>query len=148
MLENLRSKIMAVSWNHVDLLLFFFTVLGGWDCKEYSYNVGDPDSIPGMGRSPGGGHVFMPGESHGQRNLAGYSPWGHRVRRDWVTNTFTLLLPDLFLEITISLAWGTSWAWECFWRFSGDSNVPPSFRLTALSHCSGGFSRLQLVDTC
>ena len=56
MLENLRSKIMAVSWNHVDLLLFFFTVLGGWDCKEYSYNAGDPDSIPGMGRSPGGGH--------------------------------------------------------------------------------------------
>ena len=21
--------------------------------------------------------VFLPGESHGQRNLAGYSPWGH-----------------------------------------------------------------------
>ena len=23
--------------------------------------------------------VFLPGESHGQRNLAGYSPWGRRV---------------------------------------------------------------------
>ena len=22
--------------------------------------------------------VFLPGESHGQRRLAGYSPWGHR----------------------------------------------------------------------
>ena len=22
--------------------------------------------------------VFLPGESHGLRNLAGYSPWGHR----------------------------------------------------------------------
>ena len=22
--------------------------------------------------------VFPPGESHGQRSLAGYSPWGHR----------------------------------------------------------------------
>ena len=22
--------------------------------------------------------VFLPGESHGQRTLAGYSPWGHR----------------------------------------------------------------------
>ena len=21
--------------------------------------------------------VFLPGESHGQRRLAGYSPWGH-----------------------------------------------------------------------
>ena len=23
--------------------------------------------------------VFLPGESHGQRSLAGYSPWGHKV---------------------------------------------------------------------
>ena len=22
--------------------------------------------------------VFVPGESHGQRNLAGYGPWGHK----------------------------------------------------------------------
>ena len=31
---------------------------------------------PGLGRSPGGGHgnPFLPGESHGQRNLVGYSP--------------------------------------------------------------------------
>ena len=24
--------------------------------------------------------VFLPGESHGQRSLAGYSPWGHKSR--------------------------------------------------------------------
>ena len=29
--------------------------------------------------------VFVPGESHGQRSLAGYSPWGCRVRHDSVT---------------------------------------------------------------
>ena len=34
--------------------------------------------------------VFLPGESHGQRRLVGYSPWGHRVRQDWVTNAFFL----------------------------------------------------------
>ena len=22
--------------------------------------------------------MFLPGESHGQRSLAGYSPWGHK----------------------------------------------------------------------
>jgi len=22
--------------------------------------------------------VFLPGESHGQRSLAGYNPWGHK----------------------------------------------------------------------
>ena len=26
--------------------------------------------------------VFLPGESHGQRSPAGYSPWGHRVGHD------------------------------------------------------------------
>ena len=26
--------------------------------------------------------VFFPGESHGQRSLEGYSPWGHRVGHD------------------------------------------------------------------
>ena len=31
--------------------------------------------------------VFLPGEFHGQRGLAGYSPWGlKRVRQDWATN--------------------------------------------------------------
>ena len=26
--------------------------------------------------------VFLPGESHGQRSLVGYSLWGRRVRHD------------------------------------------------------------------
>ena len=44
---------------------------GGSDSKEADYNaVGDPGSILGSGRSPG----FLPGEFHGQRSLADYSP--------------------------------------------------------------------------
>ena len=32
--------------------------------------------------------VFLPGESHGQKNITGYSPWGLRgVRQDSVTKT-------------------------------------------------------------
>ena len=31
--------------------------------------------------------VFLPRESHGQRSLVSYSPWGQRVRYDSVTNT-------------------------------------------------------------
>ena len=43
-------------------------------------NAGDPALIPGWGRAPGEGNgdptpVFLPGESHGQRSLAGHSPW-------------------------------------------------------------------------
>ena len=34
--------------------------------------------------------VFLPGRSHGQRSLVGYSPGGHRrVRHDWVTEHST-----------------------------------------------------------
>ena len=47
--------------------------------KDPPANAGDMCSIPGLGRPPGGGPgnataVFLPGESHGQRSLAGYSP--------------------------------------------------------------------------
>ena len=51
--------------------------------KNPSANAGDIKDtglIPGLGRSPGGGHgnppVFLPGEAHGQRSLEGYSPQG------------------------------------------------------------------------
>ena len=33
--------------------------------------------------------IFLPGKSHGQRSLVGYSLWGHRVKHNWVTNTST-----------------------------------------------------------
>ena len=110
---------------------------GGSDGKASAYNVGDPGSIPGLGRSLEKGMathssilalpplkkgaqrniflgaslvaqrvkhlpvmqktqvqslgredlwrrkwqptpVFLPGESHGQRSLVGYSPWGRK----------------------------------------------------------------------
>ena len=53
------------------------------DGKESACNVGDLGSTPGLGRSPGGGHAnplqFSCLENtHGQRSLVGYSPWGHK----------------------------------------------------------------------
>ena len=47
--------------------------------KASAYSARDPDSIPGLGRSPGEGNgtlVFLPGKFHGWRSLVGYSPWG------------------------------------------------------------------------
>ena len=35
--------------------------------------------------------VFLPGESHGQRSLAGYSPWGHRVGHNWSDHMHTCI---------------------------------------------------------
>ena len=40
--------------------------------------------------------VFLPGESHGQRSLVGYNPWGRRVGYDWAcTHTEKWLVPAL-----------------------------------------------------
>ena len=58
--------------------------------KNPPANAGDSGSIPGSGRSPAGEHGVLPGEeSHGQRSLAGYSPWGRKEsdRTDRVTHT-------------------------------------------------------------
>ena len=56
---------------------------GGSDGKDSACNAGDPGSIPGSGRSPGGGHgnplqYSCLENPHGQRSLAGYSPLGHK----------------------------------------------------------------------
>ena len=40
---------------------------------------------PWARRAPGEGPVFLPEKSHGQRSLAGDSPWGCRVRHDLAT---------------------------------------------------------------
>ena len=57
--------------------------LGISDGKELACNVGDPGSIPGLGRSLGGEHGNPVQYSclenpRGQRSLASYSPWGHK----------------------------------------------------------------------
>ena len=56
---------------------------GGPNSKDSACNAGDLGSIPGLGRTPGEVNriltpVFWPGEFHGQKSLAGYSPWGRK----------------------------------------------------------------------
>ena len=45
-------------------------------------DMGVMGPIPGLGKSSGVGHgnrlQFLPGKSHGQRNLASYSAYGHK----------------------------------------------------------------------
>ena len=59
-------------------LLLSFT--GGSAGKESACNAGDLSPVPGLGRSPGGGHSNPNQYSclenpHGEWSLAGYSPW-------------------------------------------------------------------------
>ena len=79
------------------LLWFEFTEdllqSGGSDSKESACNVGDPGSIPGLGKSPGEGNDYprqysCQESSHEQGSLAVDSPEGCRVGHNWATNTF------------------------------------------------------------
>ena len=66
--------------------------------------------------------VFLLRKSHGQRCLAGYSPWNHRVGHGRATNATTLLCPnrrfcDRFPEKAMAphsstLAWKIPWTEE------------------------------------
>ena len=76
-------------------------------------DIRDVGSTSESGRSPGEGHGnplqnCWPGESHGQRSLAGCSPWGHK-ESDMTDNEahtlslFGLLCFPLFLPFLASL---------------------------------------------
>ena len=62
---------------------YYWGFPGGSDGKESTCNAADLASIPGLGRSPGGGHgnplqCSCLENRHGQRNLADNSPWGRK----------------------------------------------------------------------
>ena len=88
----LKSLILLLTWFRKSLWGF----PGGSDVEESACNAGDLGLIPGLGRflwrrewqsTP----VFLPGEFHGQRSLAGYIQlmWSQRVRHSWATTTHT-----------------------------------------------------------
>ena len=72
---EMRLKEESVEAKHKRFLM---------NCKVLSTSIS-----PWAGTIPWGREwlptpVFLPGESHGQRNLMGYSPWRSRVGPDWV----------------------------------------------------------------
>ena len=77
----------------------FLGFSGGSDSKVSACNAGNLSSIPGLGRSPGGGHgnplhYSCLENSHGQRSLVGYSPWGRTesaMTEQLTTRSFTKL---------------------------------------------------------
>ena len=78
---TLLSKPMVKK--SLPLLLISLTSLVAQMVRASGYNAGDPGSIPGLGRSPWRRQwhptpVPLPGKSHGQKSLVGYSPWGRK----------------------------------------------------------------------
>ena len=87
----LDSWVGKIHWRKVRLCtpVFwpgkFHGLYSPWDRKE-------SDMTEQLSLSP----ALLPGESHGERSIAGYSTWGHKDRHNWVTNSFTL---TKFIEI-------------------------------------------------
>ena len=86
---DLRILIHYLSWQYVCSSQGF---PGGSDGKESTCSVGDPSSIPGLGRSPGGGHgnplqYSCLENPHEQRSPVGYSPWGLKEldKTEWLS---------------------------------------------------------------
>ena len=82
---------------------YHFLSTCGSDSKESACNAGDPGLIPELGRSPGEGNgnpvqYPLPGESHGQRSLAGYNPWGHKELEMTEINEYSFIRKDLQVE--------------------------------------------------
>ena len=68
--------------------------------------TGDTGSIPGSGRSPGGrnGNPLQYScleNSHGQRSLVGYHPWGHKESdtTEAIENACTHVISEKFMVL-------------------------------------------------
>ena len=88
-----QGSVFPGGLNLSSVLFFFFLILfkyswftgfpAGLVGKESTCKAGDLGWTPGSGRSSGGGHGNQLQYSclenlHGQRSLAGYSPWDHQ----------------------------------------------------------------------
>ena len=81
----------------------FLGFTGSSDGKESALSVGDLSSIPGEGKSPGGGHgnplwYSYLENPHGQRSLVGYSPW-HRKDLDMTERLSTHTHTHIYIYI-------------------------------------------------
>ena len=72
----------SATWEALNLTRWDLTriYVGGSDGKESACSAGNLGLIPGLGRSPGGGHgnplqYSCLENPHGQRSLVGYSQW-------------------------------------------------------------------------
>ena len=69
--------------------------------------------IPELGRSPGGGHgnplqYSCLKNPHGQRSLAGYSPWGHKDSdmTEGLSTAYKMLIIGIWLLYDVSTCLG------------------------------------------
>ena len=102
-IPSIFSLLLSRAQNTLLQVLFGFP--GSSEGKESSCNARDLSLIPGLGRSPGEGNGnplqnSCLENSHGQRSLAGYSPWGHKEldTAERLTHTYIQVICFRFLS--------------------------------------------------
>ena len=115
---NLKGKeknkwccVCILSCLIISHVIFRLDLAGGSDGKEFACNAEDLDSIPGLGRAPGGEHgnplqYSCLKNPHGQRNLAsGYSPCSRKESdtTEWLSIAQYLDFPLLVMTSLGSL---------------------------------------------
>ena len=96
--QGRRQLFHKLTLYNNDILLYIYMGFPGSSTgKESACNARDLGSIPGLGRSPGGGHgnpLQYPclENPHGQRSLEGYSPWSHKELNvtEWLSTAHSI----------------------------------------------------------
>ena len=130
-----NKHILWIKWNTMKQSMLIFGASHSQvalEVKNFPANAGDirnRDSIPGLGRFPGGGHgnplqySFLE-NSHGQRSLVGLQSIGSpRVRHDWSVLVMhsCLYLIMILLQFTITFCYNQynqftdCHCWTVFW---------------------------------
>ena len=94
---------------------------------ESSCHAGDLGSIPGLGRSPGGKHgnplqYSCLENPHGQKSLAGYSPWGCK-ESDTTEQPSTTQYSTVYLHHIFFIYLSTDGHLSCFHTLAKVSNA-------------------------
>ena len=81
---------------------------GGSDDKRICLQYRRPGFNPWVGKIPWrrewlSSPVFLPGESHGQRSLVGYSPWGRKESDKTEGLTLSLFSGDIERGLWVNL---------------------------------------------
>ena len=90
--------------------------------------------------------VFLPGESHGQRSLTGYSPWGHKE-----SETTERLSMRACTHACTALSWliyslTDDFFPRTFYEIETSASVNESVLRTVTNHCSKANGRLDFLD--
>ena len=89
--------------------------------------------------------LFLPGKSHRQRSLMGYSPWFHkRVKHDWVTKQQQ---QQMFLRLYKSIGIRKSFLTDLNWALSMQGRVA-SNGMQRCVQCGLSLNKLSVLKEC